>query len=152
MIKVIAVGKIKEEFFTKGIEEYQKRLTAFAKVKYIEVKEVNTFEVTKNMFLEGKNILAEVDSTDFVVTLEIEGKKMNSIEFANFIDKLYTTGHSNIDFIIGGSNGLTDEVKKRSNAKLSFSDMTFPHQLMRLIFSEQLYRAFTIINHKEYHK
>lgn len=152
MIKLVCVGKIKEKFIQDGINEYVKRLTAYEHFSLIEVKEVNTKTPLENMQQEGTNILNKIDNDDFVITLEIEGKELNSVELANFIDNKKTYGSSKITFVIGGSNGLSSEVKKRSNFALSFSHFTFPHQLMRLIFVEQLYRAETIINNQEYHK
>ena len=152
MITIIAVGKIKEQFLVDGINEYLKRLEAYENIKLIEVKEVNNKEINENIKREGTNILEKISSSEFVITLEIEGKQLDSVSFADKISKLQTYGNSHITFVIGGSNGLSDEVKKRSNFKLSFSKFTFPHQLMRLILMEQIYRAYTIINHKEYHK
>lgn len=152
MIKILCVGKIKEKFFTDGIKEYEKRISAYSKFEIVEVKEVNTPDVEKNINQEGKYLLEKIQSDDFVVTLEILGKNVDSLELAKFIQEKLTYGNSKIAFVIGGSNGLSNEVKKRSNYALSFSKMTFPHQLMRLILIEQIYRAFTIINNKEYHK
>lgn len=152
MIKIIAVGKIKEAFYTEAIKEYEKRLKAYTPFEIIEVKEVNTPDIKKNINMEGSNILNQINNDDFVITLEILGKMMDSIELAEYIKDKYTYGNTKLVFVIGGSNGLSDEVKKRSNFKLSFSSFTFPHQLMRVILMEQLYRSFTIINNKEYHK
>lgn len=152
MIKLVCVGKIKENFVKEGINEYQKRLSAFENFSLIEVKEVNSKTPLENMRQEGENILNKIDDDEFVITLEIEGKMLDSVQLAEFIDSKKTYGTSKITFVIGGSNGLSSEVKKRSNYALSFSHFTFPHQLMRLIFLEQLYRAETIINHQEYHK
>ena len=152
MLKILSVGKIKEKFFVDGIKEYEKRINAYSKFEIVEVKEVNTPDVNKNIIQEGKNLLEKIQNDDFVVTLEILGKNIDSVELANFIRDNLTYGNSKITFVIGGSNGLSEEVKKRSNYSLSFSKMTFPHQLMRLILIEQIYRALTIINNKEYHK
>lgn len=152
MIKLVCVGKIKENFIKDGLSEYQKRLSAFENFSLIEVKEINSKTPLENMKLEGENILNKIGDDEFVVTLEIEGKMLDSIGLADFIESKKTYGTSKITFVIGGSNGLSSEVKKRSNYALSFSRFTFPHQLMRLIFLEQLYRAETIINHQEYHK
>lgn len=152
MIKVICIGKIKEDFIEKGINEYLKRLGAFTKVTITELKEGNNIDINKTIESEGKSILEKVNKDDFVITLEIEGKMLDSIQLSKKINELYTYGNTNIVFIIGGSWGLSDEVKKRSNLALSFSKFTFPHQLMRLILMEQIYRSFTIINNKEYHK
>ena len=152
MIKIICVGKIKEDFIEKGINEYLKRLSAFTKVTIIELKEGNNIYISKTIESEGRSILDKINKDDFVITLEIAGKMLDSIELSKKINDLYTYGNTNIDFIIGGSWGLSDEVKRRSNFALSFSKFTFPHQLMRLILIEQIYRSFTIINNKEYHK
>ncbi len=152
MIKILCVGKIKERFFTEGIAEYEKRLNAFTKFSIVEVKEVNTNDINKNILEEGKNLLSKITEDEFVITLEINGKMIDSVELAKLIEEKLTYGFSKITFVIGGSNGLSEDVIRRSNYHLSFSKFTFPHQLMRLILSEQIYRALTIINNKEYHK
>lgn len=152
MIKILCVGKIKERFFTDGIAEYEKRLNAFTKFSIVEVKEVNTFDINKNILEEGKNLLSKITEDEFVITLEINGKMIDSVELAKLIEEKLTYGFSKITFVIGGSNGLSVDVIRRSNYHLSFSKFTFPHQLMRLILSEQIYRALTILNNKEYHK
>ncbi len=152
MIKILCVGKIKEKFFTEGILEYQKRIEGYTKFSITEVKEVNTSDISKNILEEGKNLLSKITDDEFVITLEIKGKNIDSVELAKLIEEKMTYGFSKITFVIGGSNGLSDEVIRRSNYHLSFSKFTFPHQLMRLILTEQIYRAFTIINNKEYHK
>lgn len=135
-----------------GINEYKKRIEGFQKLQILELKEYNTSDISKNIENEGFEILEKVNSDEHIITLEILGKKLDSITFSRYLENQFTYGTSKITFIIGGSNGLSEEVKKRSNFRLSFSDMTFPHQLMRLILMEQLYRALTIIHHKEYHK
>ncbi len=152
MLKIVCVGKIKEDFFEKGIKEYTKRISGFSKFNIVEVKEVNTNDISKNIFQEGKNILEKINNDEYVITLEIKGKTLDSVEFANLISNKLTYGYSKITFVIGGSNGLDEAVLKRSDYSLSFSSFTFPHQLMRLILTEQIYRALTIINNKEYHK
>ena len=152
MIKILCVGKIKESFFTEGIKEYQKRIEGYTKFSILEVKEVNTQDINKNILEEGKNLLSKITEDEYVITREIKGKRIDSVELAKLIEEKQTYGFSKITFVIGGSNGLSDEVIRRSNYHLSFSDFTFPHQLMRLILSEQIYRALTIINNKEYHK
>lgn len=152
MIKILCVGKIKEDFFSKGINEYLKRLSAFSKVEIIEIKEGNNKDITKTIETEGEYILEKISKDDYVITLEIEGQMIDSMKLANKINELYTYGKTNIVFIIGGSWGLSNKVKSRSNYALSFSKFTFPHQLMRLVLIEQIYRSFTIINNKEYHK
>lgn len=152
MYKIICIGKIKEEYLTKGIAEYKKRIDGYTKLEIIELKEYNTPDINKNIENEGKEILDKIRNDDYVITLEIEGDFLDSVSFSKQLEKLSTYGNSKIVFIIGGSNGLSIDVKKRSNYALSFSKMTFPHQLMRLILIEQIYRALTIINNKEYHK
>lgn len=152
MIKIICVGKIKEKYLEDGIKEYFKRIEGFQKIQIIEVKEFNTPDINKNIYNEGQLIKEKINKDDYNITLEINGKKLDSVQLAKKIEEVQTYQSSNINFIIGGSNGLSEEVIKMKNFSLSFSDMTFPHQLMRLILLEQIYRAFTIINHKEYHK
>ena len=144
MIKIICVGKIKESFYRDAIEEYMKRLSKYHKVIIEEVMD-------SDIKHEAELILKHINSKDYVVTLEIEGNSISSLELSNFIDKTLIN-NSNITFIIGGSNGLDDSVKNISNYKLSFSKMTFPHQLFRIILLEQIYRSFKIINNESYHK
>lgn len=152
MYKIICIGKIKEKYLIDGINEYKKRIEGYTKFEILELKEFNTSDTIKNIENEGKVILEKIRKEDYVITLEILGNKLDSVAFSKHLEKITTYGTSNIIFVIGGSNGLSDEVKKRSNYKLSFSDMTFPHQLMRLILVEQIYRSLTILNNKEYHK
>ena len=151
-IKIIAVGKIKEKYFTVGIEEYLKRLKPLCDLSLMEVKEVNTNDISKNKAEEAKNILAKIDENDYLITLEVKGKMIDSITLASFIKDHYTFSSKVLTFIIGGSDGLDDAVINKSQMHLSFSEFTFPHQLMRLILCEQIYRAMMIINNKPYHK
>ena len=151
-IKIIAVGKIKEEYFKGGIAEYQKRLKSMADVSLIEVKEVNTNDICKNKQEEGKNILEKVDENDFVICLEIGGQEMDSIGLASFIQKHYTFSCKTLCFVSGGSDGLDEGVINKASMHLSFGKFTYPHQLMRLILLEQIYRSMMIINNKAYHK
>ena len=144
MIKIICVGKIKESYLRDAISDYQKRINKYHKFEIIEVND-------SNMKDEAIKILHYVKDNDYVVTLEIDGDMLSSTEFANKIDKLFIT-NSNITFIIGGSDGLDDEVKNRSNYRLSFSSFTFPHQFFRVILLEQIYRCFKILNNETYHK
>ncbi len=148
MIKIICVGKIKEKYFTHAVEEYIKRLSKYTKLEIIELPDYN-YDKTKTILEEGKNILSKISNKDFVITLEIKGKKLNSVQLSKFINENIS---NNIIFIIGGSYGLSNDVLKRSNYALSFSDLTFPHQLFRVILLEQLYRSFKIINNESYHK
>lgn len=152
MIRIVCCGKIKEDFIIEGIKEYTKRISGYSKIDITEVKEVNLPDIEKNIIEEGKNLLSVISDNEFVITLEILGKEIDSVSLANLINEKFTYGESTITFVIGGSNGLSSDVIKRSNYHLSFSKFTFPHQLMRLILVEQIYRAFTIINHKTYHK
>ena len=144
MIKIICVGKIKESFYRDAILEYLKRLSKYHKVEIVEVMD-------SNMKQEKELILKKIDSKDYIVTLEIEGKQVSSLEFADMIDKTLMN-YGNITFIIGGSDGLDEEIKKLSNYKLSFSKMTFPHQMFRVVLLEQIYRGFKIIHNESYHK
>ena len=144
MIKIICVGKIKEQYLKDAILEYKKRISKYHKLEIIELPD-NSIEE------EGNAILKVINDKDYVITLEIEGQMIDSIEFSNRMEKIFIE-HSNITFIIGGSDGLSDKIKAISNFKLSFSKMTFPHQLFRVILLEQIYRAFKIINKESYHK
>lgn len=148
MIKIICVGKIKEKYFTDAVNEYKKRLSKYTKIETIELPDYN-YDKLKTINEEGKNILSKISEKDFVVTLEINGKKLSSSELSSFIDKNIS---KNIVFVIGGSYGLSNDVLERSNYSLSFSDLTFPHQLFRIILLEQIYRSFKIINNESYHK
>ena len=151
-MKIIVVGKIKENYFNLGIEEYKKRLKAFCDIDLIEVKEINTNDNVKNLKEEKDEILSNIDNDDYVVTLEIKGKEIDSVELANLIKDHYIYSSKIMTFIIGSSCGLDNEVIKRADYHLSFGKMTFPHQMMRMILFEQLYRAMTIINNHKYHK
>lgn len=157
-ISIITVGKLKEKYLKQGIEEYLKRLSAYAKVEIIEVpdekapEELSAVEMEIVKQKEGDRILAKVNSDAHVIALAIEGKLKSSEELADTLDKLATYGKSKVAFIIGGSLGLSKEVLNRANEKLSFSRMTFPHQLMRLVLVEQVYRAFRINRGEPYHK
>ena len=144
MIRIVCVGKIKEKFYRDAIDEYLKRMGKYHKVEIVEVMD-------SNMKNEASEILKKITDKEFVVTLEIDGNNVSSVELSKFIDKTLIN-NSVITFVIGGSDGLDDEVKRRSNYKLSFSKMTFPHQLFRVILLEQIYRSFKIINNETYHK
>jgi len=151
MIKIICVGKIKENYLRNAIEEYKKRLSKYTKIEIIELQDEGLMEKEKTIKIEGEKILKNINSKDFIVTLEINGKQLTSEEFAGVIDA-NLINHSCITFIIGGSYGLSEEVIKISNYHLSFSKMTFPHQLFRVLLLEQIYRAFKINNNESYHK
>ena len=150
MIRIICVGSVKEKELTALINEYLKRITKYSKIEIIEVPDYN-YDLKETLKTEGEQILKHVSSKDFVITMDIDGKELNSLELSEKIRTTYIT-NSNIDFIIGGSYGLDEAVKDRSNFKLSFSKLTFPHQLFRLILLEQIYRSFKIINNESYHK
>ncbi len=151
-IKLIVIGKIKEDYLNDAINEYLKRIKPMANLSLIELKEYTNFEQNRNLKEESKLILNNITDNDFVVTLEILGKELSSIEFSEYINNHYLYNNKNLTFVIGSSDGIDEDIKKRSDYKLSFSKMTFPHQLMRVIFLEQLYRALSIINNKKYHK
>ncbi len=157
-ISIITVGKLKEKYLKLGMEEYVKRLSAYAKVEIVEVadekapEELSELEMIQVKQKEGERILAKISADTYVIALAIKGKMLSSEELADRLDKLATYGKSKIAFVIGGSLGLSDEVLQRSNEQLSFSRMTFPHQLMRLILLEQIYRAFRINRGEPYHK
>ncbi len=148
MIKLICVGKIKEKFYKDAIKEYEKRLSKYTKLQILEINDEKEDIALKK---EAENILKHINDKDFVITLEIEGENLSSLDFAKKIDKTLMI-NSNITFVIGGSYGLDNIVKKRSNYHLSFSNLTFPHQLFRVMFLEQLYRSFKINNKETYHK
>lgn len=151
MIKIICVGKIKEKFFKEAIEEYTKRLSKYTKLQIIEVEDVNLPNESLIKQKEKELIEKNINEKDYVITLEIEGNELNSIELSKRIQELEQT-NPNITFIIGGSYGLDEKLKQRSNYKLSFSKLTFPHQLFRVILLEQIYRAYKIKNNESYHK
>jgi len=157
-ITVITVGKIKEKYLKDAIAEYSKRLSKYCKLDIIEVADEktpdNASEVVEDAIRskEAERILKYVKDDAFIITLEINGKQLSSEELADKIDKLGVQGTSHIIFIIGGSIGLGQEVLQKSNYALSFSKMTFPHQLMRVILLEQIYRSYRIINGEPYHK
>lgn len=154
-IQIICVGNIKEKFYTDAIQEYKKRLQSFCKLEITELKEYkftkeNPQEISLALASEGKEILKKIKG--YVIALAINGKNYSSEELSKHIEQLGVSGNSQITFIIGSSYGLSKEVLDNVNEKLSFSKLTFPHQLMRVILLEQIYRAFTIINGKNYHK
>lgn len=150
MITLITIGKIKEKYITEGIEDYLKRLSKYTKIELIELED-ESFDKTKTLKKEAEKILKRLNKKSYIITLEIEGKELSSIELSNLIDNTINN-YTDITFIIGGSYGLDDSIKELSNYKLSFSKMTFPHQLFRLLFLEQLYRSFKILNNEQYHK
>lgn len=157
-IRLLTVGKIKEKYLKDAIAEYSKRLSRYCKLEILEAADEKTpdnasetleMQIKKK---EGDRLLNFISDTDYVIALDLKGEMYTSEEFASKIDKLGIQGVSTIDFIIGGSLGLSEEVRKRADMKVSFSKMTFPHQLMRVIFLEQLYRSYRIIKNEPYHK
>lgn len=157
-ISIISVGKLKEKYLKSGIEEYTKRLGSYTKINEIEVADEKAPEQLSDADMEivkkkeGERILAKISPDAYVIALAIDGKMKTSEQLAKDIGSLMTYGRSKIVFVIGGSLGLHDEVLKRADEKLSFSKMTFPHQLMKLILVEQVYRAFRIMKGEPYHK
>lgn len=151
MIKIITVGSIKEKYLKEAIEEYTKRLKKYTNLEIIEVKDEGLVEEKKSIQLEGEKISKYLSQKDYIITLEIEGKQVSSEELADKLNQIQIES-SNITFIIGGSYGLSDEIKQKAKMHLSFSKMTFPHQLFRVLLLEQIYRAFKILNNESYHK
>lgn len=157
-IKVITVGKLKEKYLKDGIAEYSKRISRFSKLEMIELADEKTpdkaseSENQKILEIEGQRILSKVGDRDFVIVLAIEGKTLSSEEFSKQLEEASISGFSTLTFIIGGSLGLVQDVKKRANLSISFGRLTLPHQLMRLVLAEQIYRAFTIQKGSPYHK
>ncbi len=157
-ITIVCVGKIKESFYRDAAAEYIKRLSRYCRVEVLEVADEKTPEdagaLLQNQIKEkeARRLLEKIREDAFICTLEIQGKRYSSEEFAGWMEHACINGDSHIQFVIGGSLGLHDSVRKRADMALSFSDMTFPHQLMRVILLEQIYRAFRIINHQPYHK
>ena len=150
-MKLICVGKIKEKYLNDAIDEYKKRLSKYTKLDIVELPDISYNEIDKVKTEEGKLILKHLKETDNVIILDINGIELSSVELTNKLCRLESV-NSNITFIIGGSYGLSDEVKKRANFSLSFSKLTFPHQLFRVILLEQIYRTYKIRNNENYHK
>ena len=157
-IKIICLGKIKEKYLQDGIEEYKKRISKYAHVEIIELSDeaipenASQKEINNVKKKEAEKIKSQIDSHDFVCALDLSGKQLSSEEFANKIGDITVQGFSTIDFIIGGSLGIEKELVANSNMVLSFSKLTFPHQLFRIILLEQIYRCFKINNNETYHK
>lgn len=157
-INIICIGKLKEKYWQDAVKEYSKRLGSYCTLQIIELKEsplrANASEADELAVkeAEGKEILRRIRDGDYVISLEIQGKSFTSEHLAEHMEHLAIDGRSTADFIIGGSLGLSPEVSRRADLKLSFSAMTFPHQMMRVILLEQIYRSFKIIRHEKYHK
>jgi len=157
-INVICIGKLKEKYWQEAVREYSKRLGSYCSLQIIELKESllrNNASAADELAVkqaEGREILKRIREGDYVITLEIKGKSFSSEHLAEHLEHLTIDGRSTVDFIIGGSLGLSEEVSRRADLKLSFSAMTFPHQMMRVLFLKQLYRSSKIIRHETYHK
>ncbi len=158
-INIVCVGKVKEKYFADAIAEYSKRLTAFCKLQIIELNEErimnnnpNPSQIEQVLEAEGRRISQKLSATDYVAAMCIEGKQLSSEELSAKLDSITLSGKSTVDFVIGGSYGLSDDVKRRADLKLSMSKMTFPHTMARMILCEQIYRAFEISSNGKYHK
>lgn len=151
MIKILCIGKIKEKFYRAAIDEYLKRLGKYTKIEIIECRDFSDIPIDDILMKEKQELERYIQDRDYVIALDIDGIEMDSLSLANKIDSIYLN-YSNITFIIGGSYGIHEELKNRSNFRLSFSKMTFPHQLFRVILLEQIYRSFKINNNESYHK
>ncbi len=151
MIKIICVGKIKEKYLKEAIDEYVKRLGKYTKIEIIEVKDYDYNDKTKTLAAEREQIEKHIDHKDYLITMEIEGKQITSEELAEKVNSIFNT-NSNVTFVIGGSYGLEQSIKDRASFHLSFSKLTFPHQLFRVLLLEQIYRIYKINNNESYHK
>ncbi len=145
MIKIICIGSLKENYLKSMIEDYYKRINKYHKLELIEIKD-------SNIIKEKEEIMKKLNKNDYIISLDIHGKEYDSIEFKNHLENLFNSGKSNITFIIGGSEGIDNEIKCYSNELISFSKLTFPHGLFRAILLEQIYRSFKIMNNESYHK
>lgn len=157
-IRIVSVGKIKEKYLNDGIAEYAKRLGRYCRLSFVQVADEKTpdkaSEATNLQIknTEGERLLRHIREQDYVIALAIDGKMLDSLELSGLLQKLAVEGNSSIALVIGGSLGLSDAVLRRADFRLSFSKMTFPHQLMQMILLEQVYRGFRIMNHEPYHK
>ena len=156
-IKIYAIGKIKD-FYKAGVDEYLKRISGYSKIEVIELKDESIsdkpsdLEIKKAIDNEGKRVLSLLKNNEFLIGLDLNKKEMDSVEFSKLLMEKLESNGSNISFVIGGSYGLSDELKKRVNTSISISKFTLPHQLARLVLVEQIFRAFKIINNETYHK
>ncbi len=157
-IRILAIGKIKEKYLKDGIEEYVSRIRPYSQIEIVEVNDEpipdnpNDSEIKKAIDSEGKKVLKLLKPSDYLIGLDLNKKELNSEQFADFLQKKFVLGGSSISFVIGGSYGLSDELKNRCNDSISLSKMTFLHQMTRLILLEQIYRAFKINRNETYHK
>ena len=152
MIKIICVGKIKEKYFIDAINEYSKRISKFTKLEIVELQDEATNDSNVVLLKEKEKILKVMKTSDYNIALDIDGEMLDSVLFSKKIDTIFTNHNSNITFIIGGSCGIAKDIKDMCDYRLSFSKMTFPHQLFRVVLLEQIYRAFKILNNESYHK
>ena len=156
-IKIYAIGKIKD-FYKLGVDEYVKRLSSYCKIEIVELKDESISEkpskaeIKKAIDIEGKRVISLLKENEYLIGLDLNKKEMDSVEFSRYLSNKLEQSGSNISFVIGGSYGLSEELKSRINDSFSFGKMTFPHQLARLILLEQIYRAFKILNNETYHK
>jgi 23S rRNA (pseudouridine1915-N3)-methyltransferase len=150
MIKIICIGKIKENYLKEAIIEYKKRISKYTNIEIIELDDYN-YDIKKTLLTEYNSIIKVMNNSDYNILLDINGNELDSVSFAKKINDTLTI-NSNITFIIGGSYGVLDELRNKVDYKLSFSKLTFPHQLFRVLLLEQIYRAYKINNHEEYHK
>ena len=157
-IRILSVGKIKEKYLNDGIGEYAKRLSRYCKLTFLQVPDEKTPDKASDALntqireTEGDRLMKHIREQDYVIALAIEGKMLDSVELSQMIGRLGVEGKSSVAFVIGGSLGLSEKVLQRADYKLSFSRMTFPHQLMQMILLEQIYRGYRILNHEPYHK
>ena len=157
-IRIVSVGKIKEKYLSAGIAEYAKRLSRYCKLTFCQVPDEKTPDRASSETerqikeKEAERIIKAVDEKGYLIALAIHGKTYDSVQFSEHLEKLMITGNSHVQFVIGGSLGLSDRVLKLADEHISFSQLTFPHQLMRVILAEQIYRAYRIMNHEPYHK
>ena len=157
-VRIICIGKLKEKYWTAAVAEYSKRISGYANIEIVELKESklpanpSPTDEASVLVREGENILGKIKDNDYVIVMEVEGKQLDSVELSRKIQSTFDTKASTIDFIIGGSLGISGDVKKRADYGLSFSKMTFPHQMARVMLLEQIYRAFKISNGETYHK
>jgi len=152
MIKIVCVGKIKDEHLKALIDDYLKKINRYHKIEIVEVKDEAIGDDEKAVInKEGERVLEHISSDEYVVTMDLHGKNIDSLSFANKIDKVFIN-HAKLTFVIGGSLGLSEGIRKRSNELIKLSDLTFLHQMTRLILLEQIYRSFKINNHETYHK
>ena len=157
-ITIFCVGKVKEDFYRKAIAEYEKRLSRYCKLKTVEVSDEKTPDLASQTVekqikeKEGERLLKQIKEDMYVIALTIDGRMTDSVGMSRRIERLGVSGKSNVAFVIGGSLALSEQVLSRADEKLSFSKMTFPHQLMRVILLEQIYRSYRIMNHEPYHK